>query len=569
MRGTFRLEQMAFLTALGLLAWFLVTFLIMPLITTFYTAFFDSGSLRIGEITEDLSRSRRVKQALLNTAWMTIATTFTVGLVGIFQVAALEYFHVRGRSFLKVAFAVPLVFGSVVAATGYKFTYGPSGIVTQILQGIVPDLPSDWFIGGHGVLYSQTFLLTSFYYLFLRAAMRRVDYSTVEAARSMGASEIHILRRVVLPVIMPTLFAVMLLTIYTSTVSFAVPEIIGGRDFTMISQIILVLNALNRPDMAAFLALFLGFFILSIIVLMQWIEARGSYIGGAKTPVPIELKRIKNPAANVAFHGVTYLLAFIYVLPVALVVAFSFAPAASIGTEVFPSSFTLSNYIRVLSGGAAFEPFFNSMRMGLLAVLLGLSATLFAVPIMVKHKNWMTRALDIGFFLPWVVPSVLLAIGLILTFDTPNLMVGRAVLLGSFIILPIGYAINALPLMVRFLRAAFMGIDPSYDEAARSMGAGGLYRFRRVTMPLVAPTALLAGGYTFNEMLTEYPLSAFLYNVNNRPLSIAILDSDKSTDPEQAAITLVYAVLVMAFSLVVVLSAERLSLGKGPKTNNV
>ncbi len=564
-----KIERAAFISALLLLLWFLVTFLVWPLIMTLSTAFFSGGEFRFSEITDDLSASKRVRGALFNTFWMTIATTITVGIVGLFQVAVLEYFHVKGRTLLKVGFAVPLVFGSIVAATGYKFTYGPIGVVTQVLHRFFPGLPSDWFIGGHGVLYAQTFLLTSFYYLFLRAAMRRVDYSTIEAARSMGASEATILRRVVLPVILPTVFAVMLLTIYTSTVSFAVPELIGGRDFNMISQIILTLNSINRPDMAAFLALFLGLFIMTMILLMQWVEARGSYIGGAKTPVPIELKRVKNKFANFVLHAVSYLLLFIYVLPVFLVISFSFAPASEIGTQTFPSTFTLSNYITVLSGGSAFEPFFNSARMGLLAVLTGLAATLFAVPIMVKHKNWMTRLMDLGFFLPWVVPSVLLAIGLIVTFDEANPLVANTVLLGTFLILPIGYVIHILPLMVRFLRAAFIGIDPSYEEAARSMGASGPYRFRRVIFPLVAPTALLAGGYTFNELLTEYPLSAFLYNVNNKPLSIAILESDKSYNPEQAAITLVYAVLVMSFSMIVVMSAERLSLGKGPKTNNL
>ncbi len=564
-----RLERIAFFSGIILLLWFLFTFLVLPLLTTFQVAFFSSGEFRLAEITADLSASSRVKKALLNTAWMTLATTVTVGIVGIFQVAVLEYFHVKGRTFLKVAFAIPLVFGSVVAATGYKFTYGPAGVVTQLLQRYFPAIESDWFIGGHGVLYSQTFLLTSFYYLFLRAAMRRVDYSTVEAARSLGASEFTILRRVVLPVIMPTLFAVMLLTIYTSTVSFAVPEIIGGRDFVMISQIILVLNSLGRPDMAAFLALFLGLFIMSMILLMQWIEAKGSYVGGSKTPVPIKLKRVKSPLTNIVLHGIAYLLAGVYILPVFLIMAFSFAPAESIGTEVFPSSFTLSNYASVFSGGTATGPFFNSIRMGLLAIVIGLSATLFAVPIMVKYNNWLTRLLDIGFFLPWIVPSVLLAIGLIVTFDTANPLVANQVLLGTFLILPIAYTIHVLPLMVRFLRAAFMGIDPSLEEAARSMGANGIYRFRRVILPLVIPTVVLAAGYTFNEILTEYPLSAFLYNVNNRPISIAILDSDKSTNLEQAAITLVYAVLIMAFSMAVILFAERLSLGKGPKTNSL
>lgn len=565
----FRVDRMLYVIGIITLLWFLATFLIVPMFYTFKTAFFSDNQLRLVEVTRDLFGSKRVLFALKNTVWLTLFCTVTVGIVGIFQVLTLEYFYVRGRALLKIGFAIPIVFGGVVAAAGYKFTYGPTGILTLIAQSVLPNLSDDWFIGGWGVLYSQTFLLTGFYFLFMRAAMRKVDYSTIEAARSMGASEFTVLRRVVFPVLLPSLLAVILLTMYVTISSFAVAEIIGGRKFIVISQMIITLNAIGRPDMAAYLATLMGLFIMMMILLMQWAEAKGSYSGGAKTTVPIELKRVKNPIANVVLHVTTYALLIIYATPVVLVILFSFAPGSSIGTEIFPSSFTFSNYRKVLFGGVASEPFYNSFKMVSFAVVAGLCTTLFAVSVIDKQKNIFGRILDIGFFLPWLVPSVLLAIGYIVTFDTPNPLVGNYVLLGSFMIVPIAYIVSYLPHMVRFVRAAFMGIDPSLDEAARALGAKSFYRFRRVKLPLLFPTVMLAGGYVFNELLSEYPLSAFLYNVNNKPLSIAIVQSDLNQDPEQAAISLVYAVLIMCFTLAVLLVAERLSLGKGPKLNNL
>jgi len=479
----------------------------------------------------------------------------------------LEYLHVRGRVFLKIAFAIPLVFGSVVAASGYAFAYGPGGVVTAALRQVFPGLPADWFIGWFGVLFIHTFLMTSFYFLFLRAAMRRVDYSTIEAARSLGASEWTILRRVVLPVIAPTFLAVLVLTVFVAISSFAAPRILGGRDFFMLTEVILTLNSLRRPDMAALLAILMGAVLMGLILLFQSIEARGSYVGGAKTPVPIQLRRLTSRSWNIALRGACYVLAFLYLLPVALVVLFSFAPAASIGVETLPSSLTLRNYIRVFTEATAFAPFWTSTRLALIAVAVGLVATLFAVPVMLSTRTIWTRALDLVFFLPWVLPSVLLAVGLIAAFDTPNLLIGGGVLLGSFWILPIGYTIVILPLLVRFLRAAFVGIDPDYDQAARSLGAARLYRFRRVVFPLILPTAVLVSGMAFNDLMTEYPLSAFLYNVNNTPLPIAIVEGAMSPDPEQRALNLVYSVLIMGFSLAVILLAERIGLGQGPKIN--
>lgn len=565
MNRTARIEAMAYWLGLILVGWALVSFLFVPLGSALMTAFVRDGGIALGEITSELAASRRVRMAIWNTAWMTAATTVTVTIVGVFQVMALEYFHLRARALLKLAFAIPLVFGSIVAASGYNFTYGPSGVVTVALQHWFPRLPSDWFHGWHGVLFIHTFLMTSFFFLFLRAAMRRVDFSTIEAARSLGASEFTILRRVVLPVILPTLLAVILLTIYGAIGSFAAPQILGGQDFQMLSQMILTLNSLRRQDMAALLALIMGVLVMGLILLSQHCEAKGSYVGGSKTPMPIQLRRVRNPVANAMLHGVASLMALLYFVPVGLVVLFSFAPSSSIGVETLPSSLTLKNYIRVFSEGRAFGPAWNSAQMGSMAVMAGLTITLFTVPVMLKTRGWLGRFLDLSFFLPWVVPSILLAVGLIAAFDRPNPLVFGGVMLGSFWILPVAYTIIVLPLMVRFLRAAFTGIDPCLEEAARSMGAGALYRFRRVILPIVLPTAILVAGMTFNDLMTEYPLSAFLYNVNNRPLPIAIVEGAMSPDPEEKAVNLVYSVLIIGFSLAVILFAERIGLGRGPQ----
>lgn len=562
-------DRVLYWLGLLLIAWAVVTFLIVPMVAALHAALFRHGGLAMLDAIAELARSRRVRAALWNTSWMTAVSIVTVTLVGLFQVAVLEYFRVRGRGFLKIAYSTPLVFGGVVAAAGYNFTYGPGGAITAALTALFPALPRDWFIGWFGVLFAHTFLLTSFHFLFLRAAMRRVDYATIEAARSMGASETTVLRRVVLPVIMPTLLAVTLLTLNTAIGSFAAPQVLGGRDFHMLSQMVLTLNGLRRPDMAALLALLMGVVLMALILLSQYFEAKGAYTAGAKATTPIQLRPIRKPLTRITVHALAYLLAAIYLVPIALIVLFSFAPASSIGIEILPSSLTLANYARVLGGGTAFVPFFNSMVMGAISVAVGLAIAFFAVPIMVRNRSWLTRALDVAFFLPWIIPSILLAVGLIIAFDAPNPLIGNAVLLGSYWLLPVGYVIFSLPLMIRFMRSAFIGIDPAFEEAARAMGASGLYRFRRVILPLVAPTAILVAGISFNHLMAEYPLSAFLYNVNNKPLPIAIVDGAVSADPDQAAISLVYVTLIMAFSLAVILIAERLSLGRNPETSNL
>ncbi len=542
--------------------WCAISFIYAPIFSVLRFAFVPEGQVSLGAVDE-LAGSRRVRTAILNTLVVTGLSIITVNVVGIFQVAVLEFLKIGGRGFLRLAYSTPLIFVSVVAATGYGFAYGQTGVLTRLLQSVWPALPNDWFTGTLAVVFAHSFLLTSFHFLFLRAAIRRVDYSTVEAARGLGASNMEAFARVVLPVLLPTIFATTLLVTYKSLGSFAIPAVLGGRRFDMVSELILTLNSLRRQDMAAMLSIGLGMAVILCIVAMQYVERRGSYIGGSKTPVPIERIRVANPVMNMAVHAAAYAIAFIQLVPVALVILFSFAPARSIGTEVLPSSLTLQNYITVFSQSTAFIPLRNSLLMGASAIAAGILISLFVVNLAHRNTNIGTTALDLSFMVPWILPAPFIAVGLILTYDQPNLLVANSVLLGGFWILPIGYAIVSIPIMMRFLRAAFFSLDPALNEAAQSLGAPAYYRFMRITIPLVLPVIILIAAMTLNGILSEYSMSVFLFNVNNKPLSIALFEGARSSNPEQAAINLVYISLVMAFSLVIITLADKYGLGGG------
>ena len=556
-----RFQTTLYYFGIAVVLWVAVSFVYTPIYAVLTKAFVSDGTVSFAAGAE-LAGSKRVISAISNTLIVTVLSIITVNIVGIFQVAALEYVSVKGRRILKVAYAMPLVFVSVVAATGYNFTYGQTGVLTRAIQLVYPALPNDWFSGLFAVVFAHTFLLTSFHYLFLRAAFRRVDYSVIEAARSLGASNLRAFVSVVLPLLLPTIFATSLLVAYKSLGSFAIPAVLGGRRFDMVAELILTLNGLRRPDMAAMLSIALGLAVIICILVMQRIEKKGSYSGGSKTPVPIQRIELSNPVVKVVVHTFAYLVALLQLLPVALVLLFSFAPAKSIISEIIPSSLSLTNYIAVFSGGEAFTPLKNSLLMGASAVVIGLVVSLFVVILANKYKNKLTTGLDLTFMLPWILPAPFIAIGLITAFATPNLLMGNQTLLGSYWILPIGYAIVVIPLMIRFLRAAFYSLDPYQLEAAQALGASPFYRFTRVTLPAIMPVIILVAGMNINTILSEYSMSAFLFNVNNKPLSIALFEGSRSTNPEQAAINLVYMTLIMVFSYFIISIADRYGLGR-------
>ena len=88
-----------------------------------------------------------------------------------------------------------LIYGGVTLVSGYKFIYSDNGVLTNLMASIFPNMDKTWFTGYWAVLFVMTFSCTSNHMIFLRNAMRAVDFQTVEAARNMGASQWTILRR--------------------------------------------------------------------------------------------------------------------------------------------------------------------------------------------------------------------------------------------------------------------------------------------------------------------------------------------------------------------------------------
>ena len=65
-------------------------------------------------------------------------------------------------------------------------------------------------------------------------------------------------------------------------------------------------------------------------------------------------------------------------------------------------------------------------------------------------------------------------------------------------------AVMAFPLMVRAIRLSLEGVDPGLEAAARTLGAGPVDRFLKVTLPLMAPGTLAGAVTAFAAGLGEF-----------------------------------------------------------------
>jgi spermidine/putrescine transport system permease protein len=101
-------------------------------------------------------------------------------------------------------------------------------------------------------------------------SLEAIDDSLIEAARSLGAGRLAVLRRLVLPLAAPGILAGVILIFVPVIGSFMEPRILGGREGTFIGTIIedQFTAVFNWPLGAALSFLMLGFVLLILLVIM-------------------------------------------------------------------------------------------------------------------------------------------------------------------------------------------------------------------------------------------------------------------------------------------------------------
>ncbi len=381
-----------------ILTWFTAAFLLWPNLNLLVETFFPSGQFS-GRAVEKLLSSDRAMKSL-------------------------------GNSFLlAVVLAVTLFVMTFATTTNHLLFLG------NAIRAAGPQAhPLRRFFA---VLFVMTFATTTNHLLFLGNAIRDVDYQTIEAARNMGASAWTILRRVVLPVLKPTLFAVTILSFLTGLGALSAPQVLGGEEFQTITPMILTFaNTSTSRDIAALLAIILGVATIAMLAVMTRLERGGTYYSVTKVSAPLQKQRIASPLANAVVHAAAYLLFLIYASPLVLILLYSFMDGAAISTGVLTlERFTLENYARVLSQESALRPFIVSIVYSGLAAVITVGGLLFVTRILQKYRTRITGTFEYLLHIPWILPAAMIALGLVMTYDRPNPLLGGLVLSGTTVIL--------------------------------------------------------------------------------------------------------------------------------------
>ncbi len=535
-----------------IIAWMILAFIVYPAVYLLGNVFYHDGQVST-EVFGKVFSSRRAMQSLWNSFVLAVTLVITVNIVGTLCVLFTEYWEIKGARLLKLAYMSSLVYGGVVLVSGYKYVYGEKGLLTKLLLQVFPNINPSWFVGYGAVVFVMTFACTQNHMMFLKNAIHSLDYHTIEAAKNMGSSGGAILFRIVMPVLKPTFFAITILTFLTGLGAMAAPVIIGGENFQTINPMIITFSrSTYSREVAAFLAIILGVATIILLSVFSKIEKGGNYISVSKTKAKLTKQKIQNPALNVLAHVVAYVMFAIYTVPIVLVVLYSFCDSLTIKTgELTAASFTLDNYKKLFTSMEAIEPYIVSIVYSILAAVLAAAVSVICVRFVQKSKNKLNVLFEYGVLIPWLLPSTLIALGLTVAYGDKNPLIFNKVLVGTTVILLIGYTVIKLPFSYRMIKAAFFSLDGDLEEAAKCMGAGAFTTMRKVILPVIFPMVMSVVILNFNGLLSDYDMSVFLYHPLLQPLGIVIkAASDESASVDARAMSFVYTVVLMILSSV-------------------
>ena len=436
---------------------------------------------------------------------------------------------------------LPLISPPFTSSIALTLLLGPNGMVLQFFG-----LDNFNFYGFWGTFISETLTFFPVAFMTISTILARIDPNLEDAAYSLGASSSEVFRTVTLPLAAPGIANAFLLVFSCSLADFATPQVLGGHSFPVLpTQAYLQITGMYDFKGGAALSFMLLIPALVVYALQHYWVSKKSFVtvsgkAGGKSS-------IKGPG---------FALTTIMGSVVAIVVAFIIAIYAVIlvGSLVkvwgVNNTITLDNYQYVLTHGmkaikdTLIIACIGTPLGGLLAVLVGYVTTRLKIR---GHKTLETVSL-----LNYTLPGTVVGIAYIIAFNDKPI-----VLTGTIYILIAAYLFRYSSAGIRNVIAALTQIDPSIEEASRSLGAGSTRTFISITIPLVLPAILAGMKYLFIHSMTAISATIFLVSVNWTLITTRILECMTELQFAQAcAFSVILILLVFAASGTMTLLAK-------------
>lgn len=562
------------------------------------------GAIGLGIYT-DLLASSGFQSVLFNTVFLAILAAALSVLIGYpiaFTIARSKGFL---RGFLFICVITPYLTSILIRTFAWQVMLGQEGLINSVLTAIgLPkaDLIYNSIATTIGLVHSQLPLVV----LILVPVIQRVDPSRMLAARSLGAGPAQAFFRVFMPATRSGIQVTFILALVYSAGSFAIPALLGGNSGRMLGSFIHgAIEEQANYSVAAAASVILGIVIFLILVLFTTLsrqkiqnvvapqiaaapaasasstargepETRAIAIERANRPATIA-PAVKNSLLSRAITGfaqlldlsrlsylkgvgtvVSVILALLVLIPQLLAVPISFSGARAL---VFPPQSWSAEWYGRFFQPTWLDPTIISFRVGIITALLATALGMLAAIGVSRTASRMLRNGITPFLLiPLIFPAVVAAGAFFIAF----LKVGLIDTQTGIILAHIAFT---LPQAFIITLAGMQTLDPDYERAAASLGAGRARTVRKILIPLLSGQIIASLFLTFITSFDESTIAIFLSGVTTKTLPRRIYEAlAVQTDPTVGVVAVLFMALVAVIGVTwIVIQRVKRNISQGRK----
>ncbi|ELS51144.1 ABC transporter permease [Streptomyces viridochromogenes] len=460
---------------------------------------------------------------ILHTLYFAVLTTVFALAIAVPMAILLQRTKFPAARLIGQLLRWPIYISPLVLAFGWIVVYGPAGFLTTALREGLGWVPWNLYTLP-GMAFVEAVAQIPVAYLFCANALAASDTSLENAARTVGAGPMRILRSIVVPMLRPPMLYAGLLIFGTAVETLSIPLILGEpAEITLFSSFLYEqgIDSVN-PDYGLLGAA-------STLILLSTVGLvvlQSRLLKHAQRFVSVRGKATRSNLLDIGkwkwlgFAFVGLYIVFGALLPMIALILRAFTSLLT--PLVNPLKLlTLDNFRLIFS----YEPYTESIVNSITVAFIGaVVVTLFGTVVVLvarRSKFRLARLLETAAQSPHAVPGLIIGIGFFWAFAW---MPGGDAIRGTILALIIAFGVRALPSAYGAISPATMQLGSELDNAARVAGADWWRTVSRILIRLLVPAMLASFLLIWTQMIREYAPAMFLAGSEAQVIGTTAID---------------------------------------------
>lgn len=481
------------LKALKIGAFCIALFLCLPVLSifgellyVFFQNIWSENSAQIASIKGNLQHFftylfiRFIKDTFLVVLGV-LFCSFVLGVSCAYLVAQFKFY---GSKLLEKLLVLPLAIPAYILAFIYVGIMDYQSIFYEIFGFRIN------FFNIYGVIFVLSLSLFPYVYMFAKTAFKSESVQLIEAAKTLGYSEVRIFFKVAIASAKPAILSGLMLVFMETLSDYGASAYYGVDTFS--AGIFKLWYDLNDPYSSAVLSGFLMAFVFVVMYVEYWYKTRQKYSFNQNLKVFIQKRTLSRAKSFFAFSYCFFVVLLGFILPFLWLLYWALQDNTIFESEFYTSVFK------------------TLMLAGLSAVIVtALAYFLSFVARISKHKLFsvlLLKTSSLGYAIPGAAIGVSVMITSILISNTFDI----ALLGHSLTVLLFAYAVRFVATALYSLEGGYSKIHTQSDEASLFIKPSFRTLFFTIHTPLLKHFLWLCFVVVFIDTIKELPLSRML-----------------------------------------------------------